>query len=299
MIKRIIDISQQSYLYVALKQLHIDRKGQNIAKIPIEDIGVIILQHSAITLSQPLIVECQRNNTLIVFCDERHLPYSIILPIAEGHTLHSKILKEQVSVTDARRSRLWTQIVKEKIRQQAFTLELYHKSHKGLLHLESKVKSGDPENCEAQAAKQYWGLLMDKGFKRDVNASGVNALLNYGYAIMRAMVARAIVSTGLHPSLGLHHSNQYNPLCLADDVMEPFRAWVDFIVLKFLDENEIIEINQESKTYLLSLLSEQVEWGGRRYPLMTATHYYCARLKDSFTDNSIKLEFPQWYRVPN
>ena len=202
-------------------------------------------------------------------------------------------MRQQLAITTPTKKRLWQQIVKYKIREQANTLSLTGKNNKALLRLEEKVKTGDSQNHEAQAAKVYWRLLFGNEFRRDVDAEGLNSILNYGYAIMRAMVARAIVGSGLHPALGLHHRNQYNGLCLADDLMEPFRPWVDLAVYELFEENKTLEINTEIKQVLLGMLSEKVIWKGESMPLMIACHSLTADLKRAYQDTKEKLYFPQ------
>lgn len=296
MIKRIIDISEATYLHANHQQLLLDRNGTAIAQLPIEDLGVIILQHPAIVITQAVIIACQKNNVVLVFCDERHLPYSVLLPISEGNTLHSKILQQQLNVSLATKKRLWQQVVKQKITQQMHTLKNLDKPYKPLERLADNVKTGDPDNLEAQAAQHYWRLLFGNDFRRDVELDGINSLLNYGYAIMRAMVARAIVGSGLHPALGLHHHNQYNGLCLADDLMEPFRPWIDYRVYQMAQHHATLDINKENKIPLLNLLSETVEWERQTMPLMVACHYLMAQLKRAFEDRSIALNYPKIVR---
>lgn len=294
MIKRIIDISEQAYLHIKHRQLLIDRDSKTIGQIPVEDLGVVILQHPAIVISQAAIIACQQQGVVVVFCDERHLPYSVLLPLSDGHTLHTKIMREQIAITQPTKKRLWQQIVQQKIRQQCETLGLFGKSTKLLERLIRQVKSGDTENHEAQAAQKYWRLLMGESFRRDYAAAGINCLLNYGYAIVRAMTARAIVGSGLHPSVGLHHRNQYNGLCLADDLMEPFRPWVDRIVYRIAQQQSTPEIDRETKALLLQLLIQRVHWRKHTMPLMVASHYLMANLKQAFSDRKVKLEYPQW-----
>lgn len=294
MIKRVIDISRKAYLHIKNKQLLIDRDGEIVGQIPVEDLGVVILQHPAIVISQAAVIACQQQGVAIVFCDACHLPYSVLLPLSDGHTLHTKIMREQIAISQPTKKRLWQQIVQQKINQQCETLKMFKKNSIQLDRLAKQVKTGDSGNHEAQAAQKYWLLLMGGGFRRDRDADGVNALLNYGYAIIRAMVARAIVGSGLHPSVGLHHRNQYNGLCLADDLMEPFRPWVDRIVYRIAQQQESPAISQETKTMLLQLLSQDVHWGGRIMPLMVASHYLVANLKQAFGDRRIKLDYPQW-----
>lgn len=296
MIKRIIDISEATYLHANHQQLLLDRNGTAIARLPIEDLGVVILQHPAIVITQAVIIACQKNNVVLVFCDERHLPYSVLLPISEGNTLHSKILQQQLNVSLATKKRLWQQVVKQKITQQMHTLKNLDKPYKPLERLADNVKTGDPDNLEAQAAQHYWRLLFGNDFRRDVELDGINSLLNYGYAIMRAMVARAIVGSGLHPALGLHHHNQYNGLCLADDLMEPFRPWIDYRVYQIAQHHATLDINRENKIPLLNLLSETVEWEQQTMPLMVACHYLMAQLKRAFEDRRITLNYPKIVR---
>lgn len=294
MIKRTIDVSQASYLHLKNLQLLIDQEGKTVGRIPVEDLGILLLEHPAITITQGVILACQKNNVAVVFCDERHLPYSTLLPLSEGNQLHSKVLRQQIKISQPSKKRLWKIIVQEKIRQQALTLKHSGKPHQELLSISSKVKSGDSGNLEAEAARKYWPLLMGKGFVRDFEAEGANALLNYGYSIVRAMIARALVGTGLHPALGLFHHNQYNGLALADDLMEPFRPWVDRIVCKLLMEDSDAQINKESKQKLLGLPGKQVLWGKKEMPLLVVSHLLATRLKQAYEDSSLSLIWPEW-----
>ena len=292
MIKRIIDISEPAYLHQKNKQLCIDKKDKTVGTIPIEDLAVLILQHPAIVITQALVISCQKNNVVVVFCDEKHLPFSTLLPITEGNTLHSKVLKQQINAKLSTTKSMWQQIIKLKIKEQIRILKFFGKETKALSRIANKVKSGDPQNCEAQAAKLYWHELMGIDFKRDTDAGGINALLNYGYAIMRATIARAIVSGGLHPTLGLHHHNQYNGLCLADDLMEPFRPWVDKLVVEITKENSSAMVSQDTKQILLGLISANVTWNDKKMPLMVASHYLVANIKYAYSDNKIKIVYP-------
>lgn len=293
MIKRIIDISEQAYLHLQHRQLLIDKQGKTVAQVPIEDLGILILQHPAIVVTQAAVVACQQHNVALVLCDERHLPYAALLPLTEGNSLHGKILQQQTGVNAATKKRLWRQIVKHKITEQAATLRMAGKNDKPLQHLAQQIKNGDAENREAQAAQKYWRLLFGDEFRRDPEAEGVNSVLNYGYAIVRAMLARAIVGAGLHPALGLHHQNQYDSLCLADDLMEPFRPWVDYVVYRRALETRNLAVTREDKVLLLGLLSAPVMWDGQRMPLMVACHYMLAQLKRAYADSAVKLAYPQ------
>ena len=177
--------------------------------MPVEDLGILILDHPAITHTQPLLTACLENNVVVILCDIKHLPTGILIPL-EGHSLQGKTFISQTQLSEPTRKRLWQTIIQSKIRAQAQTLIGAVGDNGSLSPLGAKVRSGDPDNIEAQAARLYWRKLFGEDFRRDRNMLGTNALLNYGYAIMRAAVARAIVGAGLHPSLGLHHHNQFD-----------------------------------------------------------------------------------------
>jgi len=291
MIKRIIDISEQAYLHLKNQQLLIDKQSETVGQVPIEDLGVLILQHPAIVISQQVIIHCQKNKVVIIFCDEKHLPYSLILPIAESHSLHNKILKQQIAVTEPTRKRLWQQIVQQKIVSQAKTLAQLGKGTMRLSRLAKHVKKGDTGNSEAIAAQIYWRLLFGSNFRRNVDMDGINSLLNYGYSIIRACVARSICGAGLHPTLGLFHKNQYNALCLADDIIEPFRPWVDLLVYRLSQQGQL-EVNQHTKQQLLGLLSETVMYENKKMTLMVAMHYLMANLKRCYNKELKVLAYP-------
>ena len=294
MIKRTVDVSKPSYLSLKNQQLLIDQEGKTVGRVPVEDLGILILEHPAITITQGVILACQKNNVALVFCDERHLPYSTLLPLSEGNQLHSKVLRQQIKISQPSKKRIWKKIVQEKIWEQGLTLKNLGKPHQELLSLSLKVKSGDSDNLEAQAARKYWPLLMGKGFIRDFEADGANALLNYGYSIVRAMIARALVGTGLHPALGLFHHNQYNGLALADDIMEPFRPWVDRIVYDILKNNALAKVDKVTKQLLLELLGKQVLWEKKKLPFLVVSHLLAAKLKMAYEKPTISLIWPEW-----
>jgi len=293
MIKRIIDISKQSYLFTEQRQLLIKQDSEIVGRIPIEDIGVLILQHQAIVLSQALVIACQKNNVALVFCDERHLPYSLVLPLSEGNRLHQKVLKNQIEAHKGTRNRIWKQVVSVKILNQSRVLKYANKEFRHLESLSRRVKSGDSANHEAQAAQKYWPLLFGKTFRRDKSADGINSLLNYGYAVVRAIIARAIVASGLHPALGINHHNQYNGLCLADDLMEPFRPWVDHVVLQIVKIDSNACINRQTKQRLLSIPFVSVCYNNRTMPFMVASHYLLADFKRALNGEIKNLIYPE------
>lgn len=287
MIKRTIEVSQPSYLKFGQGNLLIEQNHVLVAKVPFEDLGVLILANYQIVVTQQVVEACGQNNVVIVHCNAKHMPISLTLPIS-GHSLHTKALQQQIQISKVRKKQLWQQIVKEKIKHQVQTLERANKPSEALVRLIDKVKSDDKTNIEAQAAKKYWRVLFGEAFRRDPDIEGVNALLNYGYAIIRAVVARAIVGTGFHPALGLNHSNQYNAYCLADDVMEPFRPWVDEIVFNL----NTIELNRETKTSFLQLLDKNVMFNKQSLPFMVALSLFVAQLKEAYADTNVALSYP-------
>lgn len=288
MIKRTIEISNSSYLKSRQRQLVIEQDQQEIAQVPFEDLGVLLISHPQVVMTHSVIEDCAQHKVVIVHCDKKYLPISLTLPIS-SHSLHTKTLREQVSIAPVRVKQLWQQIVQAKLSEQAITLEKLNKNAKPIELLVKKVKSNDSTNIEAQAAQKYWKILVDKDFRRNPDLEGVNSQLNYGYAIIRALVARAIVVTGFHPSLGLNHSNQYNAYCLADDLMEPFRPWVDEVVMQLPTD----EMNLYTKTQLLNLLSQDILYQEKKQPFMVAIGLLASQLKQAYQDKSIQLNFPK------
>lgn len=288
MIKRTLEISNPAYLKVRQRQLVIEREQQEIAQVPFEDIGILLISHNQVVLSHSVIQNCAEAKAILVHCNTKYLPVSLTLPLC-AHSLHTKVLREQVALKPVRRKQLWQKIVQAKVAEQALTLERLNKPSLSLQTMVKKVKSGDSTNIEAQAAQKYWKLLINKDFKRDPDLEGLNSLLNYGYAILRALIARAIVITGFHPALGLNHSNQYNPYCLADDLMEPFRPWIDECVMGLNDE----QISLHNKRALLELLATDVNYQQKKQPLMVVMSLWAAQLKKAYTDKDAILDFPQ------
>ena len=229
MLRRVVEVSNPSYLRLHRRQLIIEQEREVVGQVPIEDIGALILACPQIVVSVPTICAIQQNNAVIVFCDERYMPLSVLLPL-EANSLHSKILKQQIKISKPVQKRIWRQIVTAKVQAQSKALNHCIENDFGLSNLIPKINSGDSTNIEAQAAQRYWPKLFGKKFRRDTEGPSINALLNYGYAILRATTARAICASGLHPALGVFHHNQYNAFCLADDLIEPFRPLVDSCV---------------------------------------------------------------------
>ena len=293
MIKRIVEISSApAFLHLKYGQMVIERDSETTAQVPIEDLGILILGGTGITCSAALLAACAQNNVAVVVADEKHLPASVLLPLT-AHGTQTQVLESQINAPLPAQKSTWKKIVRAKVRAQAAMLSATGEENRMLLNLEKDVRSGDPENIEAQAARYYWPKIFGVDFRREREGAWPNALLNYGYAVVRATVARAIVGAGLHPSIGLHHHNKYNPFCLADDLMEPLRPMVDYAVWHVHREGKIAEINKEAKKTMLNLLTSTVTIAKQRQEFIPAMHWYAASLRRVFVENG-ELDIPIW-----
>ena len=294
-VKRVVDVSSAAHLSLARGQMSVRRPDGDDALVPVEDIGVLILDNPAITCSQRLLSACAEKGAAVLLCDARHLPAAMLSPTA-GHSLHTRILAAQTAASVPAKKRIWREIVREKIRRQA---EVYGRATgrdpKELARMADKVRSGDPDNVESQAARFYWPALFGAQFRRGAEADGINSLLNYGYAILRAATARAVSGAGLHPALGVHHRNQYDPFCLADDLMEPLRPLADWRVWQMVREagGKAPEITPDAKRALLEILYAPCDFSGMKMPLMSAMHHCAAGLRRALTGERKTLTFPR------
>lgn len=294
MIKRTIYIGNPAYLNVKDNQLLISKPGNDnhVGKASIEDVGILMLDHYQITITHHVMNQLLANNAAIITCDSHHMPHGLFLPLESNH-IQSERFKHQINASVPLKKNLWMQTVVSKIHNQKCLLQSFGFSYKRLEVLASKVKSGDTENMEGRAASFYWKTLFDD-FKRDRFGGPPNNVLNYGYAILRAIVARALVGSGLLPTLGIHHHNKYNAYCLADDVMEPFRPFVDRIVLDMLGESvDVSELSKEIKRRLLGIAETDVIMDDKKSPLMVAASQTTASLAECFSGNSRKLKYPE------
>lgn len=235
------------------------------------------------------------NNVALITCDSRHHPTGMMLNL-DGHTLQSQRFQSQVEASVPLKKQLWQQTVMAKIVNQANLLALYRIPNKLLVNLVSKVKSGDADNCEAQAAAYYWKNIFPlfPDFKRSREGEPPNNLLNYGYTILRAIVARNLVGSGLLPTLGIFHRNQYNAYCLADDIMEPYRPYVDNVVFNIVRNNgRFLEMTPSMKQQLLNIPVMDVMIDGEKSPLLNTVQRTTASLAKCFEGNSRKLLFPE------
>ena len=273
-----------------------DFKRQAARSFPIEDLGVVILDHQQITITQGLLDALLENNCAIITCNKQRMPVGMMLPLS-GNTIQSERFRKQLDASQPLKKQLWQQTMQYKIRNQATMLQsVMGKPAKNMLAWADSVRSGDPDNLEARAAVYYWRNLFPTipNFVRSREGTAPNALLNYGYAILRAVVARALVSSGLLPTLGIHHHNKYNAYCLADDIMEPYRPYVDRCVVEIVASGtDGAEISKDSKAKLLSIPTLDVEICGQKSPLMVAVSHTTASLYKCFSGEVRKIVYPE------
>jgi CRISPR-associated protein Cas1 len=296
MIKRTLYFGSPAYLKTANEQLVIEMHDSGETKnAPIEDIGLLILDHQRITITQALLAKLLANNTAVVTCNHTHHPVGLLLNL-DGNSLQSQHFRDQIEASIPLKKQLWQQTVTSKILNQAALLQAQRQENKLLINLAREVKSGDSENHEARAAAYYWKRIFPEflEFRRDREGPPPNNLLNYGYAILRALVARSLVASGLLPTLGIHHRNQYNSYCLADDIMEPYRPFVDKVVCQIIRGNgKFLEMTPSMKKELLSIPTMDVRINGQKSPLMNAVQRTTSSLAKCFEGRSRKLLYPQ------
>lgn len=295
MLKRSIYIGNPTYLKLKDHQLVIeDPQAKEIrGTVPIEDMGFLVLDHPQITLSHPVILKLQQHNVAIISCDESHLPLGLMLPM-NGNVEHSERLKHQINVSEPLRKQLWKQTIEAKIYQQKEILRKYQLSYEPMIGYMNEVKSGDSTNMEGIAAQHYWKHLFDD-FTRERKGDAPNNFLNFGYAVLRSMVARALVSSGLHPTIGIFHKNKYNAYCLADDVMEPYRPYVDELVVEWMQQSGVShEMNREAKAHLLQLATRDVNIAGLQRPLLVALSITTSSLCKCYMGQSRVITYPMY-----
>ena len=307
MIKRTLCFSNPAYLSLSNHQLVIKLpeveksnpterlKKESVSTIPIEDIGVVVLDHQQITLTQGLLTHLLECNCAVITCDGHHLPIGLHLPL-EGNTTQSERFRDQLEASLPLKKQLWQQTIQQKIANQAAVLNQKRGLEvKNMMRWVNEVKSGDTENVEGKAAAFYWKNMFPDvpDFTRGREGCAPNNLLNYGYAILRAIVARSLVASGLLPTLGIHHHNRYNAYCLADDIMEPYRPYVDALVIEITQKMGYPqEITMEHKQLLLTIPALDVTIAEQRSPLMVATAQTTASLYKCFSGESRKILYP-------
>jgi len=309
MIKKTLYFGNPAYLSLSLGQLVITLpevencnsqpysfKEKSTRLIPIEDIGIVVLDNRQITITQGVLDALIDNNTAVISCGNNHMPSGLFLPLA-CNTLQSERFKCQIDSSVPLRKQLWKQTISKKISNQAKSLSMMTKAETRCMEKwANEVRSGDPLNIEGRAAAYYWrNFFDDENFVRDRNGCYPNNLLNYGYAILRAVIARSLTASGLLPTLGIHHHNRYNAYCLADDIMEPYRPFVDVEVHKIYNGiADSQKLSKEIKIKLLSIPTIDVEISGKRSPLMIAASTTTASLYKCFEGTSRKILYPNF-----
>ena len=270
-------------------------KKEAMRTIPIEDIGVVVLDNKRITITSGVLEALLENNSAVISCDSKSMPVGLMLPLA-GNTLQNERFRDQLASSLPLKKQLWQQTIRQKISNQETVLHHYTLIETGCMRAWiNDVRSGDPDNVEAKAAAYYWkNLFTDHpNFVRGREGEPPNNLLNYGYAILRAVVARSLVASGLLPTLGIHHHNRYNAYCLADDIMEPYRPFVDELVLQIMaEEDDYSELTKDIKAKLLQIPVLDVTINGKRSPLMIATGITTASLYKCFSGEIKHIIYP-------
>lgn len=312
MIKKTLYFGNPAYLSLRMGQMviklpevesnellpEIMKKQAEITK-PIEDIGVVVLDNRRITITQGLLEALLENNCAVITCDNHSLPVGLMLPLY-GNSTQNERFRYQLDASQPLRKQLWQQTIKAKIENQAAVLSACSGMPiKNMKRWADDVRSGDPDNVEGHAAAYYWRYFFNnitglENFTRNREGMAPNNLLNYGYAILRAVVARALVTSGLLPTLGIHHHNRYNAYCLADDIMEPYRPYVDELVFAIVKEQGVdnLQLTTTLKAQLLSIPTLDVVIGGKRSPLMVAATQTTASLYKCFSGELRRIVYP-------
>lgn len=308
MIKRTLYFGNPAYLSLRNNQLVIRRaedgdipfpdQRDNEKTIPIEDIGVVIMDNRQLTITSGAMEQLLENNVAVITCDSHSMPNGLLLPL-QGNTLQNERFTDQLEASLPLKKQLWQQTVEYKIANQAAMLHYARgEEARNMLAWAKSVKSGDTENMEARAAAFYWKNVYPKvsGFIRDREGLSPNNLLNYGYAILRGIIARALVGSGLLPTLGIHHHNRYNAYCLADDIMEPYRPFVDKMVFDYCEEKDNWQplLDKDAKVYLMGLPVQDVFIDGRRSPLLVAATTTTSSLYKCFSGLGRKILYPEF-----
>lgn len=294
MIGRIVEVADdRRHLFLSRGFLVVqDTEGERkeLGQVPLDDITAVIANAHGLSYTNNLLVALAERCAPFVLCAANHNAVGMVWPI-EGNFQQAKRFDAQIAAKQPLIKRLWAEIVKSKLQQQAAALEATGAPFVPLSALVRKVRSGDPDNFEAQGARRYWGLLLGDDFRRDQQAGGLNAMLNYGYTVLRAATARAVVAAGLHPTLGLHHSNAGNAMRLVDDLMEPFRPIVDLKVWQLHRQGES-EVTPESKRALVRTLYDDMQTSAGATPVMVCAQKLATSLAQVFMGEKDKLDLP-------
>ena len=291
MIGRIVEIAEDGrHLSVKRGFLVVSERGEELGRVPLDDVAAVVANAHGLTYSTNLALALSERNAPMVFCGPNHRPAALLWPV-DGHHLQTARMRAQIEAGRPLCKRLWQTLIKAKIGLQGAVLEQRGQPAGAFETLVRGVRSGDPENLEAQAARRYWPLLFGEDFRRDTDQPGINGLLNYGYAIVRAATARSVMAAGLHPTLGIHHHNRNNPMCLVDDLMEPFRPIVDLCVARLLDEGTQ-EVDRDAKTRLAAVTQMDMQSELGVTPLSTCLERLALSLAQAYQSGEARLDLP-------
>jgi CRISP-associated protein Cas1 len=296
MLHQVVEVYQENrYLSLDRGFLSIQHGEEQIAAVPLDDIAVLLVSAQSTIFSKNIANALAERGAITVLCGRNYLPQSMILPVC-GHYMQAGILKTQIQSSLPFKKNIWKKVVEVKLKNQGKALLLCGKKEDAplLFKISNIVKSGDPENREAYGARMYWKALFGNKFRRDKDGDGINSFLNYGYAIVRASMTRAICSAGLLPSLGVHHDNKLNPFCLADDLFEPFRPLVDCLVYILVQNLEKIELTSVLKQKLAKILWIQLNTNEGHSPLFQSLHYLSVSYVRALKERTPELDIPYW-----
>ncbi|WP_062326651.1 type II CRISPR-associated endonuclease Cas1 [Treponema endosymbiont of Eucomonympha sp.] len=295
MIHQIVEIHEENrYLSLERGFLKISKGEEAVARVPLDDVAVLLISAQSVSFSKHILNELAERGGISVLCGKNYAPQSMVIPVS-GHYMQSGVIKTQIDASVPFKKNIWKRVIEEKLENQAKSLALCG-NHDAALRLKSiakTVKSGDSDNREAYGAKVYWKALFGGDFIRDKDGEDVNALLNYGYAIARASIARAICAAGLLPSFGIYHKNQLNPFCLADDFLEPFRPLIDISVYQLAQQKQA-ELTPEIKRRLTDILWVQVKTTEGKSPLFQGMHYMCSAYTKALKEKKSDFDIPVW-----
>jgi CRISP-associated protein Cas1 len=291
MVGRVVEIETDGrHLAINRGFLVVSEQGAEAGGVPLDDIAAVIANAHGLTYSNNALVTLSRRGIPVVLCGANHTPAAIVWPV-DSHHIQTGRMNDQVAAGAPLKKRLWAQLVRAKILAQAATLAAVGAPNTSFFLLSRKVRSGDPDNVEAEAARRYWPLLLGTEFRRDTGGDGINSLLNYGYAVLRAGVARAVMAAGLHPGFGLMHSNRSNPMVLIDDLMEPFRPSVDREVYRLVRDGGR-EVNRDTKAALARIMVLDLPTNLGLSPLMVCAERLAQSLTRAFAGEGDQLDLP-------
>ncbi len=291
MVGRVVEIATDGrHLSINRGFLVVSQHGEEVGKVPMDDIAAVIANAHGLTYTNNLLVQLSERGVPVVLCGANHMPAAIVWPV-DTHHIQTGRMNDQIAASLPLKKRLWAQLVRAKILAQGATLAAVGAPHGGFYLLSRKVRTGDPNNVEAEAARRYWPLLLGPEFRRDKDGGGINGMLNYGYAVLRAGIARAVMAAGLHPSFGLMHSNRSNPMVLIDDLMEPFRPIVDREVWRLV-KTGTLEVDRTAKEALARIMIIDLPTSVGLSPIMVCGERLAQSLAKSYAGEANALDLP-------